>query len=735
MKKIGLTILLGMICLALHAQNDSLTRCPIARERQLFHIKIDNEQKNILKADGRADSLLRVSSDEDINMQVTYAVVNKVDYLQASIECNRDLSNTKKLTYLRSLQDMLAKYLLGWRNRKLNPVLAPQLVNLFANAVAADIQGQSYENFVEADSYEIGTILVNCFAMNENPGYTNARYILFRKYAALYPAKVLSELRKDPGYPFADSLVRVTAQRFPTQVYDYALDGRSKLGQIIRKCEDPLVLSIAKIAQDPKRQGQFYLPFLHNLGQQRVSYDSVAAVIADSVKYFKLLVKAAMDYAKDIAEGKTVVAKESMDRMLNDRVKKIFVGEINRLHELQPPQRFKILEPFTPQELYYIAIMAEDEIYTSSYIGTYDRMMQRMAAPRGDSLLMNLHFDRFKKFIKLAAGYNKLSHFLSTMEKERAQAIMRAFATGLDKSKDIMDIEEAVDVADSYASIVDKKELQDIGALMLQQVQNNLGQSRQSGNAKGNNIYNILDIMFRSAKDTALDLSAVLGIPPVYKMDYKQLTDDSGRVVQLVFFYGDKDGQGAFGYYLNRFNGADWKIDQSNKEWVTIRSLKGKIWIYANRPLDYQKDLDAQAQRNLIAYLAKNKIYPTVTVHRGHSYWVKYTIEQLPLSSKVVILGSCGGYHNLDLILNKCPDAQIVSSKQTGSGSINNPIIFKLNDKVRSGRNIEWIPFWKELEQEMVGDPHKKDLFDDYVPPHKNLGAIFIKAYKKAVGE
>jgi len=25
--------------------------------------------------------------------------------------------------------------------------------------------------------------------------------------------------------------------------------------------------------------------------------------------------------------------------------------------------------------------------------------------------------------------------------------------------------------------------------------------------------------------------------------------------------------------------------------------------------------------------------------------------------------------------------------------------------------------------------------FEDYIPPYKNLGAIFIKAYKKAMGE
>jgi hypothetical protein len=29
----------------------------------------------------------------------------------------------------------------------------------------------------------------------------------------------------------------------------------------------------------------------------------------------------------------------------------------------------------------------------------------------------------------------------------------------------------------------------------------------------------------------------------------------------------------------------------------------------------------------------------------------------------------------------------------------------------------------------------KVEGFEDYIPPYKNLGAIFIKAYKKAMGD
>ena len=52
-------------------------------------------------------------------------------------------------------------------------------------------------------------------------------------------------------------------------------------------------------------------------------------------------------------------------------------------------------------------------------------------------------------------------------------------------------------------------------------------------------------------------------------------------------------------------------------------------------------------------------------------------------------------------------------------------------DKLRTGSNIDWIPFWHEFGK-MVS---VKDGFNDYIPPHKNLGAIFIKAYSNQMGE
>jgi hypothetical protein len=93
-------------------------------------------------------------------------------------------------------------------------------------------------------------------------------------------------------------------------------------------------------------------------------------------------------------------------------------------------------------------------------------------------------------------------------------------------------------------------------------------------------------------------------------------------------------------------------------------------------------------------------------------------------------MGSCGGYHLIHDILENAPDAHIIASKQIGKTAINQPFFTLLMEKVRNGNDIDWIPFWQELNKTV-----KVEGLEDYIPPHKNLGAIFIKAYKIAMGE
>ena len=712
---------------ALAAQDTARYKIDIRRAK--LHEDINKAQLQLLKSDGKDDQVVTATADEDINLLLTDIYIRQLDLVQDTLELTNTLDHRLKVKYLTGLENLLKGYMEGWRKRTFAPEKGVMLFAAFIEMMEADLAKVSIAPIALKYPYEVGNILVNSSnsVFFENSGIEEAKIILFRKYCQLYPEQALPRLENYSYVPFADSLIRFAAHTYPNQFYDYAAASRTRVGQLIRQSQDPLVKAIT--AMSGSKSGRLYYPFLDEFMNGKLTTEKLNGVINDSLKYYRLLVETQISYAERMRKKDTPLVADEMPRMLKRKAEEVFINQINALHDSPDAVRFKIIEPFTPQELYYLIVLGEDIIYTSSYKGVYNRMMERMPRPTGDTLLMSVQFDRFKKFIKMAAGYNKLDHFLSTMPDSSAQRLMIAFARGLDKQEGL---EEAVDVADSYGSITTAS----VKKLIDREIEKSLALSQGESQKRSYVIYNILQTIFQSSSDSSIDVSSRLGIPPVYKLNYNSLTDAGGRVIQLVFFYGDKDGIESYTNFMSMFNGnADWKVNRT-KEWVEIKSVKGKnVWIYANLPLDNSKgnDPDAKAQENLLEYLSEKNLQPTIVIHRGHSYHVKYTLKQLPESARIVILGSCGGYHNLDDVLKKCPDAHIISSKEVGTRTVNEPILRAINEDLLNGRDIEWIPMWKELAGQF-NSPEAKERFENYIPPHKNLGALFIKAYNKAMG-
>jgi hypothetical protein len=708
----------------------------VQQDRMLWHDNIDREQKRLLAMDGKADDSIKLAKDESVNLEITDALIRQVDELQRQIELDSVLSGQAKIKYLRSLESLLKGYNNNCLKRDFPPGIAVGLVAAFRKAMELDRQNKSIEPVIAENGYGIGKILVECFLLpSENVGVKPSRLLLIKKYLELHPDDILGVLSGNPDLPFADSLIVVAGHRDIRKLYDYAA-ANTALAIRIRNSRDSLVSTVARLANS--KSGQLYFPFLDDLIHNKITIADINKVKENDLNYYRLLVRTRMEYAARMLppEKDTALEMDALTRMLSNKAKDIFVREINALHTVDNPAvRFKILDPLTPEELYYLIVLSEDEIYTSSYLGVYDRIFQRMTHPRGDSLVMELHADYFRKFIKMAAAYNKLDHFLSSMEKDNAITIMKAFIIGLERANE----EEAVDVADSYSSIIEKNPL--LGKFVLSEVKWNYERNVQSKNRKGTIVYNLLQTLFESADTTnKTDLSAKLGISPIYSVNYDSLVDDSGRVVQQVFFYGDedKDGQHSFADFLTLFqHRPEWKITENpSKEWVTISSVKGKpVWIFANKPLFGPDDPDDKAQHHLDDYLYDNKLKPTIYIHRGHSYHVRYTLKQIEPTAKIVILGSCGGYNNLNEVLTISNDAHIISSKQVGTKTVNEPILQAIDNELLEGKNIDWLSMWKELSDKFQKDPVAKERFDDYIPPYKNLGAIFIKAYRKAMGD
>ncbi|WP_207492132.1 hypothetical protein [Aridibaculum aurantiacum] len=690
--------------------------------RKIFHENIDKAQRSVDRLDKKDDKALNVGNNEEVNLQVSYALFNKVDDLQDRIELDSTLDANNKIKFLRGVSEALASFEVNFRNKAIKHDQLPSVIDAYVEAMQLELNGKSILPLIEENDLEVGQVIVRCFPFQKNAGIAESKDLLVLKECIRDPSRIMPVLRANPDVHFADSLIVIVARTQQEEIYNYAQSTNTSLGRRIHRINDPLVKTISKLAT--MNTGRLYFPFLDNLYKGKTTIDEIGKSLDDEYKYYRLLVNTQIDYAERMRRRDTPMAMDAVSSMLRKKAIESFINVINGLHDEPDHIRMRKVEPLNAQELYFLCVMGETEIYTSSYLKTYDRIWQRMKTPNSDSLLMSVHFDHFKKFIKVAAGYNTLDDFLRRMPKGNAEILMRSFVNGLEKTGNL---EDAVDVADSYASISDNQ----LRKLIQEEVNKNLTQLKNA-DKRGYIIYDLLNNIFSSMDSgSTVDIAAKFGIPPIYNVSNASLKNSGGKIIIQQFFYGDKDGMGVFNNFRNAYRGLGWKVVEK-PEWIEVSSTKGvPVIIYANRALDETKDLDSKAQESLGKYLVANKLDPTVVIHRGHSYYVKSTIEQLAPSAKVVLLGSCGGYHNLHSVLETCPYAHIIASKQVGSGTVNQPMIIEITEQLRQGKDLNWPTLWRGFEKRFVKNP----LFDDYVPPHKNLGALFIMTYNKVMEE
>ncbi|HMU71851.1 MAG TPA: hypothetical protein PKD93_03895 [Ferruginibacter sp.] len=709
-------------------------------QRQLFHDRINEEQLQLDKIDGKADGQIRATHAVDINQIIADVMLRKVNDLQDKVELNEKLiSNNQKIRYLSYIESLVRGYRHGVRNKELNPAYAPMLLENFEKIMQANIDSQSMAPFIQEVPYALGRINAEIFS--ENKGYADSKKILYQKFCVIHPDKILQTIEPYINEPFADSLIVISCKFNPTSIYSVAQAAESKLGMLVHRNKNPLVVAVVELSKTPN--ALFYFPFLDDLLKGRKTVESIKKYVGDgetgydSVGYFKLLVQTEIEYFKRMVSPAkdtpiALFGPNGLREVLRTKAIQHFVTPINTLHDLTNiNQRMRSIDSLSAVDIYFMMVMSESEIYTSSYKHSFFRMLQRLGAePRTDSLLLSVHFDFFKKFIKMAANYNKLDTFLKFMPKQSSETLMRGFIANLDNTGNL---EDAVDVADSYSSINDPV----LQSTILGYVIENEKKALQNNNSRGKTIYSLLKSIFLSADSTnKIDLTSVLGIPSIYEIENKDIRDDSGRIVQQVYWYGDDDGKKFFPAFISSFSPKEWIISPG-KEWYEIRSRKGNVWVFANRPLDNDANLDDSAQVHLNNYLAENNMLPSVVVHRGHSYWLPRTIKRMAGNARIVVLGSCGGYKNLNDIIDVNPDAHIISTKEIGTGDINRPILNYLNQTFESGNKLVWKTMWASLTRLFTNDPSRavRESWEDYIPPYKNLGAIFLKGYNNMIQE
>ncbi len=685
---------------------DTLIR-PVPNNRASFHVIIDREQKRADGADGVPDGLIRFSEDSAYNRMLSRAILTQVDQLQVMIENlpgdpdDRLADNQERIRYLRALSDMVRRYN---ADPKADPAYYRKLVVNFKNMLIA-----RHEDRLPAFVHEnISLQTLDNVALMD--GYPAERAFIYSEMGNLEPRMMIMRLTEYADDTFACAVISSAAKVVPNDVLNFVTSTNYRLSSAIKRCTDPLVQTIVQIATR-SRSPLKAMPFLCDVYHKIKTVAEIDQIADDADLYYKNLVRLKLTNEN--------LGGDSYTDELRFRGLK-YVRTMNDLHNEKDAVRFRCIDGFKPEELYFIMVYGQDEIYTSSFLGTFKRMMERMDGLKGEELFQKVHYDRFRTFIRMCAGYNTLNRFLETIDEDKKTQLLRDFIAGLEKGRE-HDLEDAVDVADAFGSIKDEK----LAQFLKEEVTRNYERCAQERSIKGVIVYGLLATLFKGN-------TAELDLPPINLVPYSSLVDDKGVVYQQYFFYGDEDGKMSYAGFLNNFRNGKWKIT-TEKYWTMIASTTGKpVVIYANLPLTEPEDEEAQGR--LAKYFQEKGIKPTVVVHRGHSYHLPLTLEQLTRESRIVMLGSCGGYHNLGTVLDQSPDAHVISSKQTGAMAINDPIIMKMTDCMLAGDDVEWISLWKNLDtyfQSRRGPV--QEMFYDYVPPHKNLGVIFIKAYRKMV--
>mgnify|MGYP003547688395 CR=1 FL=1 len=256
MKKYLFICLLLIVVTPVLAAQDSVI-VPIYR--QLFHDKINDEQTQLDRLDGKMDGQIKVSAKPDINLVITDVMTRKIDELQNFVEQEaRIKTNNEKIRYLSFIENLLKAFRVEWKKKEFNPVYVPILVKTKKKIMLEHIDGISMVAEIDNSPYQVGKLLTELFY--ENKGYEESRKILYKKFCALNPDKILQTIGPYINEAFADSLIVKSCLYNPTAIYSIAQAPESKLGALIHRNKNPIVTGVVELSKTPN--ALLYFPFL-----------------------------------------------------------------------------------------------------------------------------------------------------------------------------------------------------------------------------------------------------------------------------------------------------------------------------------------------------------------------------------------------------------------------------------------------------------------------------------------
>ena len=108
--------------------------------RQLFHLKIDEAQQNIVHLNGNTDSFFKVSSDEGINQQTNQILITHINNLQAKVELDSSITDNNKFTWLRSIENILTDFKNYYNQKAIKGIFLGDLILAYEQCMKLQVE-------------------------------------------------------------------------------------------------------------------------------------------------------------------------------------------------------------------------------------------------------------------------------------------------------------------------------------------------------------------------------------------------------------------------------------------------------------------------------------------------------------------------------------------------------------------------------------------------------------------
>lgn len=592
------------------------------------------------------------------------------------------------------------------------PPPAPEPVDPYENIKVEPI------HFELTDSArEILKLKKNIFqALQDIPQYLQTTYA---KEALLYaasvePDEVLKKIDLFKGKYWCKDILEKATLNAPINARRYLSNSLHPVTTILGFSSNPDIKKFLKLSNGADYQSRPFL-LLDEMTQGKMTLAEATAISNDNNRLFKELMK--------IVTQKNYIGRYNVESEMNYYALR-FVRAINDKVGQSEAVRFAEVDNLSCDEIYYLMVYGREEVFSATFAGLFSRFETKCT--KTDTWKANrfISYPHYRSFMALCASYGKLDKFLSLFTPLEQKELLASFATDLEKEAD--NLTEAATVAETVANTTTNGVLQTLAAT----IKANYARMDSVQNYNGMAIYGILSALCKDK--TPIDKKWFSMTAKRYKVGAlttlanSALTDQK-PFVERMYFYDDEDGRDSYLNFIKTYsNASEWRVEQ-HYSYVKITSVSGtKIEIYANKA-----ELEESGDREIAKIINDNNYTVRCIVHRGHSFHTEATLSRVPSSARFIFVGSCGGFYKLNIALRKAPDAHIISTRQIGIKQINDPIIFSFNEYVRQGKDINWKLFWDEMRMKLGGNA----LFYDYVPPHKNLESLFVRAYYQIMSE